>query len=153
LDLSRALPEHYPAEAGGVRQWLEASLPEYSDELRSGLAQLPLTARERLMTCLSALGHTYRWHTVPPAPERLTEAVRLPGTLARPSPDLSRLRGLPPVGSTWTLLARTWRSSIMGGGSASRPAQLPVESLNLAEQWLPPPYDEQLRYFSLLFVM
>lgn len=153
LDLSRALPEHYPAEDGGVRQWLEASLPEYGDELRSELAQLPLTVRERLMTCLSALGHTYRWHTVPPAPERLTEAVRLPDALAHPWSDLARLLGVPRVGSAWNLLVCNWRSSIMTSGSAYRPDQLSVESLNLAEQWLPPPYDEQLRHFSLLFVM
>jgi hypothetical protein len=153
LDLSRVLPEHYPAQAGGVRRWLEASLPPYGGELRSGLAQLPPSAQERLMTCLSALGHAYRWHTLPPAPERLAEAMQLPEALARPWSDLAGLLGVPRVGSAWNLHVCNWRSGTVSGGSAYRPDQLSVESLNLAEQWLPPPYDEQFRCFSLVFVM
>lgn len=153
LDLSRALPEHYPAKAGGVRGWLEASLPGYGDELRFELTQLPPRGQERLMTSLCALGHTYRWHTLPPAPERLNEALRLPDALARPWSDLADLLGVPRVGSAWNLHVCNWRSSIVSSGSPYLPDQLSVESMDLAEQWLPSPYDQQFRCFSLIFVM
>jgi CRP-like cAMP-binding protein len=79
--------------------------------------------------------------------------LALPGALARPWSGLAGLLGVPRVGSAWNLLVCNWRSSTVSSGSAYRPAQLSAETLDLAEQWLPPPYDEQPRCFSLVFVI
>ncbi len=115
LDLSRELPHHYPARQGGVRRWLDSSLPAYTDELRLQLNLLEVGAKERLMTSLAALGHAYRWNTIPPAPERFGEVLRMPDALALPWLDLARVLDVPRVGSAWNLHVSNWRSNVVPG--------------------------------------
>lgn len=77
----------------------------------------------------------------------------MPDALALPWLDLARVLDVPRVGSAWNLHVSNWRSNVVPGGSPYRPEQLSAETMDVAEQWLPQPYDEQFRYFSLIFVL
>ncbi|MDX6683068.1 MAG: hypothetical protein QOG94_3107, partial [Solirubrobacteraceae bacterium] len=152
LELSRELPHHHPAQCGGVRGWLGDALPRYTGDARQALAALDLDEQQRLMTSLAALGHAYRWDTAPP-PERADRGLRLPDDLALPWDDLAKALGVPRVGSHWNLFACNWTSQRVAPGSRYDPDELSMETMDVAEQWLWAPYDEQLRRFSLLFVL
>jgi CRP-like cAMP-binding protein len=152
LDLCAELPDRY--SAGGVRSWLEAALPPFGPEGEETVRRLGAPEADTLMTALSALAHTFRWDAVPPAQERFHEArVELPGALAVPWRGLARRFDVPCVGSAWSLHLTNWRADGIPGGARYEPEVLRMERLGLMVQWLPPPYDEQLRHFSLIFVL
>ena len=154
LDACTGLVEHYPAGRGGVRAWLPAFLPHDPTQALDAITHLDETGTETLLTAVSALGHTFRWDSVPPAPERFRERhVGLPASLEAVWRELSLRLDLPRVGSAWTLHLCNWHSSVIEPGASYRPEQLVPETMDLAVQWLPPPYADQLRYFSLVFVL
>lgn len=151
LELSRALPDHYPARRGGVRRWLDVALGE-DPGTTSTLDDEDATA---LLVALCALGHTYRWDSVPPAPERFLERhLTLPSGLRAPWEELARRFDVPRVGSAWTLHLCNWRRRApRDTNGAYTAAQLQAADLVLAHQWLDEPAASDLEAFSLTFVL
>jgi CRP-like cAMP-binding protein len=147
--LSQQLPDHFPAGRGGVRAWLDDALLGDPGSTES-LSDDDATA---LLPALCALGHTYRWDSVPPTPERFIEReLALPRGLQLPWTELSARFDLPQVGSAWSLHLCNWR---LGGPAriTYRADDLTLDSLRLAHQWLIPPADAELERFSLSFVL
>ncbi|MFN7971055.1 MAG: cyclic nucleotide-binding domain-containing protein [Acidobacteriota bacterium] len=154
LDACRELAEHYPVGKGGVRLWLEDLFPGFSPEDGESLARLSTLESGTLLTALAALGHTYRWDTVPPCPERLAErTVALPEGIRAPWTLLAARLGQPRVGTMWTLHLCNWRLDDRRAGASYRLSELTVDRLRILHQWLDPPASSQLERFSLSFVL
>jgi hypothetical protein len=152
LELCSELANHYPND--GVRNWLPGVLPEFTRDIEECLHALTGPEADTLMTVLCALGHTFRWDTVPPRQERFGESrIELPPALANPWRLLARRLDVPCVGSAWSMHLTNWRVKGRPTSASYSPTELSMEHLELMVQWLPPPYDEQLRYFSLIFVL
>ena len=148
------LPARYPEKQGGVRRWLEREFACEDAVVNRAIAGLSTGQRETLMTALCALGHTYRWDRVPPAPERLAEQhVALPAGILAPWTELARALDEPRVGTTWSLHLCNWKMADRPGGAAYAPEELTSEVLEVARNWLPPPMDADLERFSLSFVL
>ena len=148
------LPAHYPADRGGVRTWLEREFACDDPAVRNAIPRLDDAERDRLMTALAALGHTYRWDCVPPAPGRFQEQrILLPPGIAGPWTVLARSCGQPRVGTTWNLHLCNWRMTDRPGGAAYRPEELTADNVRLADNWLSPPADGHLERFSTAFVL
>src|SRR5919202_6522229 len=106
------------------------------------------------MTALCALGHTYRWDRVPPARQRFEERhIALPCGISTPWVQLARALDQPVVGSAWSLHLCNWKIADHPGGAEYRPEELSMETLRVAWNWLPPPFDAHLERFSLSFVL
>ncbi len=148
------LPGRYPEERGGVRRWLEREFAREDVTVTRGIVRLTDAERETLMSALSALGHTYRWDRVPPAPERFDERrIVLPPGISAPWSELARVLDQPRVGTTWNLHLCNWRITDRPSGAAYSPGDLTTETLRVARNWLPPPADAHLERFSLSFVL
>ncbi|MDQ6724760.1 MAG: indoleamine 2,3-dioxygenase [Actinomycetota bacterium] len=148
------LPGRYPEEHGGVRRWLDREFPSADDAVHRAVAKLGPGARDTLMTALSALGHTYRWDSVPPAPARFQERrIDLPPGIAGPWGELARALDRPRVGSAWSLHLCNWKFAGRPGGSAYRAEELTAANVGVARNWLPPPVDAHLERFSISFVL
>lgn len=153
LQACRELPHRYPAAAGGVRRCLERRFSRCDDAVVASLAELSGAERDRLMTALSALAHTYRWDTAPPARERFTERrLTLPAGIGRPWRELSKLLDQPCVGTNWSLFLCNWQMPGRPGGSPYDPRELRAEKLRMADRWLSGPVARDLERFSLTFV-
>jgi hypothetical protein len=152
LQLCSELVSHYPN--GGVRKWLPGALPEFTQDVEDCLHALTGPQADTLMTVLCALGHTFRWDTVPPRQERFGESrIELPPALAHPWRLLAQQLDVPCVGSAWSMHLTNWRVKGRPTGASYTPTELSMQRVELMVQWLPPPYDEQLRHFSLIFVL
>jgi len=148
------LPNRYPADRGGVRDWLDREFQCDHPDARRAMSRLDRAQADALLTILCVLGHTYRWDSVPPAPERFAERlIALPPGIAGPWSRLARAAGQPRVGSAWTLHLTNWKVTDRPGGSAYRPEELTAATLRIAHTWLGPPVDEQMERFSLAFVL
>ncbi len=149
-ELCDALPEHFPSGRGGVRAWLREAL---HDDPGSTDA-LPESEATALLCALSALGHTFRWDTVPPAADRFAERqLTLPPGLAGPWGELVQRFDLPRVGSAWTMHLCNWRFRDPPASDHYRAHELTVERLRIGCQWLVPPAAAELERFSLSFVL
>lgn len=147
------LPNHYPAERGGVRRWLDRELGHDDRAVRRAIAQLGPAERDAVLVAFCVLGHTYRWDTVPPASARFEERrIALPPGLAGPWTQLARAAGQPRVGTVWTLHLNNWRMVDRPGGATYRSDQLTGDNLRVVHNWLLPPVDGDLERFSLAFV-
>jgi len=148
------LPERYPQDRGGVRRWLDKEFPSADAAVRRAMGGLGDGARDTLMTALSALGHTYRWDAVPPAPARFAERrIDLPAGISGPWGELARSLDLPRVGSAWSLHLCNWKLAGRPGGATYRADELTSGNVRVARNWLPPPADGDLERFSLSFVL
>jgi CRP-like cAMP-binding protein len=154
LDACADLSDRFPAAKGGVRAVLRERFRRFDPQVEDAMRKLSPMEEWTLLTALCALGHTYRWDTVPPRPERLKERrVELPEGLDRPWLELTRRHDLPRVGSMWTLHLCNWRLVDRSGGAAYRLDELTPERLRVAHQWLDRPAASQLEKFSLSFVL
>lgn len=154
LSACTELPHRYPRANGGVRAWLDQDFRRDSSEVRRAMHRLDGAESDALMTALSALGHTYRWDSVPPTADRFLERrIPLPAGIAGPWGALARTRGEPRVGSAWSLHLTNWKMPGRPGGAAYRPDELSPGSLRIARTWLEPPVDADLEAFSLSFVL
>lgn len=154
LSACAQLPARYPAGNGGVRRWLEREFARDDPGVRNAIPGLSDAERDRLMTALSVLGHTFRWDCVPPAPARFEERhISLPPGLAGPWTALARSCGHPRVGTTWSLHLCNWAMTDRPGGAAYRPEELSADNVRLAHNWLLPPADAHLERFSTSFVL
>jgi len=154
LSACEELPARYPRRHGGVRLWMDKEFRRDRAEVRSAIAGLDTGHSDALMTVLCALGHTYRWDSVPPVAERFDEhRVSLPPGIAGPWAVLAGMTGLPRVGSAWSLHLTNWRMTDRPGGAPYRTAELTRASLRVARNWLAPPVDADLESFSVAFVL
>ncbi|MBW3557723.1 MAG: indoleamine 2,3-dioxygenase, partial [Actinobacteria bacterium] len=154
LSACAQLPLRYPADSGGVRRWLEGEFPRDDPAVRNAITGLGEAERDRLMTALAVLAHTYRWDCVPPAPARFHERqIPLPPGIAGPWTALARRCGQPRVGTTWSLHLCNWRMTDRPGGAAYRPEHLSADNVRIAHSWLSPPADVALERFSTSFVL
>ncbi len=148
------LPARYPAGSGGVRIWLESEFRQEEPAVRDAIPCLTPAERDRLMTLLSVLGHTYRWDCVPPAAARFSERrIPLPPGIAQPWSALARASGQPRVGTTWSLHLSNWAMSNRPGGAAYRTDELTQQNVRIAYNWLPAPANTHLERFSTSFVL
>lgn len=148
------LPARYPAGSGGVRSWLESEFRQEEPAVRHAIPCLASAERDRLMTLLSVLGHTYRWDCVPPAPARFKDGrIPLPSGIAQPWSALARASGQPRVGTTWSLHLSNWAMTDRPGGSAYRTDELTQQNVRIAQNWLPAPANTHLERFSTSFVL
>ncbi len=153
LSACSELPARY-REEGGVRRWLEREFAREDPALTGAICRLSNGERETLMTALSALGHTYRWDRVPPAPERFQEQrILLPPGILAPWAELARVLDQPRVGTTWSLHLCNWKLVDRPGGARYHAEELSGETLRIARTWLLPPVDAHLERFSLSFVL
>jgi indoleamine 2,3-dioxygenase len=148
------LPARYPGGQGGVRVWLDREFRRDDPQIRRAMATLSPGQAEGLMTALCALGHTYRWDTVPPVAARFAERrIMLPPGIAGPWGQLARDAGRPRVGSVWSLHLTNWTMLDRPGGAAYRAEDVTRPNLRIARNWLAPPVDAHLENFSLSFVL
>jgi hypothetical protein len=148
------LPDRYPRERGGVRPWLDREFRDDDGRVRRAIGELDRGQADALMTALCALGHTYRWDSVPPAAARFDErSIPLPPGIAGPWGVLSTKTGQPRVGSAWSLHLTNWTMTDRPGGACYRPDELSRASLSIARNWLQPPVAADLENFSLSFVL
>jgi len=148
------LPARYPRRHGGVRAWLDREFRRDRADVRRAIAALDTGQSDALMTALCALGHTYRWDSVPPVAARFDEhRVRLPPGIAGPWGVLANATGQPRVGSAWTLHLTNWQMTDRPGGAPYAPDELSRGSLRVARNWLAPPVDADLESFSIAFVL
>lgn len=154
LSACKELPARYPEDKGGVRCWLEREFACEDLAVSRAVTRLSPAERETLMTVLSALGHTYRWDRVPPAPERFEERrIVLPPGISAPWAQVARALDQPRVGTTWSMHLCNWKVTDRPGGAIYQPEELSTETLRVARNWLPPPVDAHLARFSLSFVL
>ena len=148
------LPTRYPEARGGVRDWLDRQFAEEPLAVQEAISGLTDAQRDAAMTVLSVLGHTYRWDRVPPASARFGEQrIPLPAGIAGPWAALARICGHPRVGTTWSLHLCNWTMRDRCGGSMYQPAELTMDNVEVAHNWLSPPFDVHLERFSLSFVL
>jgi CRP-like cAMP-binding protein len=154
LEACACLPQHYPSGKGGVRAFVGDRFARFDPQVAAAMDRLSLIEQWTLLTAFAALGHTYRWDTVPPRPERLTErSVTLPEGLDRPWRGLAKRLGQPRVGTMWSLHLSNWRLVDRPGGARYQVSDLTVGRLRVAHQWLDPPAASHLEQFSLTFVL
>lgn len=154
LDACAELPQHYPAQHGGVRDWLDRQFAEPRPADVAGLGSLLPAQQERLVTALSVLAHAYRWDTIPPSRERFSETrIRQPAAIGPLWTEAAQLLGQPEVGTTWSMHLCNWHMTDRPGGSSYRTEELSLDNLRVAHQWLTPPFDRDLERFSLSFVL
>jgi indoleamine 2,3-dioxygenase len=148
------LSTRYPEAGGGVRDWLDRQFAEEPRAVQEAIRRLTHAQRDAAMTVLSVLGHTYRWDRVPPASERFSEQqIPLPPGIAGPWAALARICGQPRVGTTWSLHLCNWTMRDRPGGAMYQPADLTVHNVEVAHNWLSPPFDVHLDRFSVSFVL
>lgn len=148
------LPARYPREHGGVRIWMDHEFRRDRPEVRRAIAGLDPGEADALMTALCALGHTYRWDSVPPAAARFDERhIPLPPGIAGPWGALATKTGQPRVGSAWSLHLTNWTMPGRPGGAPYRAEELSRTSVRVARNWLAPPVDADLESFSVAFVL
>jgi CRP-like cAMP-binding protein len=154
LDACACLPQHYPLSKGGVRAFMRDRFARFDPHVAAVIHSLSPIEDWTLLTAFAVLGHTYRWDTVPPRPERLAERnVTLPEGLGRPWSELAARIGQPRVGTMWSLHLCNWRLVDRLGGARYQVSDLTVERLRVAHQWLDPPAANHLERFSLSFVL
>jgi hypothetical protein len=154
LDVCARLPEHYPLSRGGVRAFMRDRFARFDPQVAAAMDGLSPIEEWTLLTALAVLGHTYRWDTVPPRPERIAERnVTLPEALARSWAALAARLGQPRVGTMWSLHLCNWRLADRPGGACYRLSDLTPERLRVAHQWLDSPAASHLEQFSLSFVL
>lgn len=148
------LPSRYSADRGGVRSWLAREFRRDEPKIRQALPRLSSAERDRLMTILSVLGHTYRWDCVPPSCDRFMERrISLPPGIAEPWSDLARISGQPRVGTMWSLHLCNWSMKDRLGGAAYGALDVTSDNTQVAHNWLAPPADKDLDRFSISFVL
>ncbi len=144
----------YPEGQGGVRGWLEGEFARYEPAVRQAIRGLSEPERDKMLTLLSVLGHTYRWNSVPPAPARFQEQrISLPPGIAEPWSALARSSGQPRVGTMWSFHLCNWAMNDRPGGVAYRTEDLTDDNVRVAQNWLLPPFDRHLERFSVSFVL
>lgn len=154
LDACAELPSRYPHDRGGVRAWLDREFERDDPQVRRAIAHLSIGETDAVMTALSALGHTYRWDSVPPTAERFSERwISLPPGIAGPWGLLARSADQPRVGSAWSLHLTNWKLSDRPGGAHYVPEELSAESVRIVHNWLDAPVDAHLERFSVAFVL
>jgi len=154
LEACTRLPEHYPLGKGGVRAFMRDRFARFDPQVAAAMDGLSPIEEWTLLTAFAVLGHTYRWDTVPPRPERLAERkVMLPEGLGRPWRELATRVGQPRVGTMWSLHLCNWRLVDRLGGARYQVSDLTVDRLRMAHQWLDPPAANHLEQFSLSFVL
>lgn len=154
LEAAAELAARYPQGRGGVRRWLDETFASADPAVARAMRGLSPAESETLMTVLSCLGHTYRWDTVPPAPERFLERrIALPAGIAGPWTALAQALDQPRPGSAWSLHLCNWKMADRPGGAAYRPDEVVPGSVSVARNWLTPPDDVHLERFSLSFVL
>jgi hypothetical protein len=147
------LPSRYTG-GRGVRTWLDREFRRENSRIRRAIPELGPGETEGLMTALCALGHTYRWDSVPPVAARFAERrIVLPPGIAKPWEQLSRRAGQPRVGSVWSLHLTNWTMPDRPGGAAYRPEEIIRANVRIARNWLAPPVAGHLENFSLSFVL
>jgi extracellular factor (EF) 3-hydroxypalmitic acid methyl ester biosynthesis protein len=152
-DAAAGLAEHLPAGKGGVRPWLDAEFGR-ADASAEAVGDLDELQRHKLLSTLVALAHAYRWHTVPPHPQRFEEwRIALPPGIAEPLHAVAAILEHPRVGTTWSLHSCNWWMPDRPGGGAYSAVELSRDNLRLAFPWLGPPHDADLEAFSLTFVL
>jgi indoleamine 2,3-dioxygenase len=153
-DACDELSSRYSGEHGGVRSWLDQVFRRDSPEVSRAVARLDGAETEALHTALCVLGHTYRWDTVPPAPERFGErTIPLPLGISVPWRALAQAMDVPQVGSVWTLHLTNWTMRDRSGGAPYRPDELCASNVAIARSWLASPVDRDLENFSTSFVL
>jgi CRP-like cAMP-binding protein len=154
LEACARLPDHYPLSKGGVRGFMRDRFARFDSQAAAAMDALSPIEEWTLLTAFAVLGHTYRWDTVPPRPERIGErSVALPEGLGRPWSQLAARLGQPRVGTMWTLHLCNWRLTDRLGGTRYQVSDLTVDRLRVAHQWLDPPAASHLEQFSLSFVL
>jgi len=117
LDACACLPQHYPLSKGGVRTFISDRFERFDPHVAAVIHSLSPIEEWTLLTALAVLGHTYRWDTVPPRPERVAErSIALPEGLDRPWSELAARIGQPRVGTMWSRIYATGDWSIGRAG-------------------------------------
>lgn len=146
------LPERFGAP-GDVRPWLDVYFAGYDPAITQTILQLSPMQRQRAMTMLCTLAHSYRWGATPP--DRAAFELRhlaLPPGIDRPWTHLAKLLQQPRVGTLWNMALCNWSLVYRPEGSDYSVEEVTIENLCLALGWLNPPLNRALERFILTFV-
>ena len=147
------LPARFDGPGAGVRTWLDGLFARYDPAVLRAMDDLSAMEREKLMTVLCALAHTYRWDTSRPDQSAFElRRLALPAGLDKPWTRLARLLKQPRVGSLWNLTLCNWSLTTKPGRSQYTPDELTLPHLRLAHGWLLPPLAAELELWVLTFV-
>lgn len=147
------LPERFGSPNGGVRQWLDTRFAEHDPAVTEAIDHLSPLERQRAMTVLCTLAHSYRWGQAPPdrTAFELT-SVTLPPGIDRPWTHLARILHQPRVGTLWNMALCNWSLNTRSEGSDYSVEEITTENLGLALGWLNPPLSRVLERFILTLV-
>jgi indoleamine 2,3-dioxygenase len=147
------LPRRFGIGQRSVRPWLDHVFSRYDPALTRAIDHLGPMERQKLMTILCTLAHSYRWETTPPSRAAFElKYLILPPGIEEPWIHLAGLLRQPRVGSLWNMALCNWSLVSTLGGSAYSVDELTRERLRLAHGWLNPPLDSALEVFILTFV-
>ncbi len=147
------LPSRFGVGNRSIRPWLDGLFSRPDPAVTRAIDRLAPMERQKLMTVLCTLAHTYRWEKTPPdhAAFELKHLVLPPG-IDTPWSHLANLLHQPRVGSLWNMALCNWSLVSKPGGSAYAVEELTRANLRLVHGWLCPPLDAALEVFVLTFV-
>ncbi|CAN5682055.1 hypothetical protein BH23CHL4_BH23CHL4_28460 [soil metagenome] len=113
------LPDRFGAPNGSVRPWLDGLFSWHDPSINHTIDRLTPMERQKAMTMLCTLAHTYRWEKTPPekAAFEQTQLTRPPG-IDGPWTHLAVLLRQPRVGSLWNVALCNW--SLVSSYEAAR---------------------------------
>ncbi len=148
-----ALPSRFGEPGGGIRPWLDSLFSRHDPAVTQAIDRLSPMERQKAMTVLCTLAHTYRWEKTPPDQAAFElKRLTLPPGIDEPWTHLARVLWQPRVGSLWNVALCNWSLAFKPGGSDYSADELTLENLRFTHGWLNPPLASALEVFMLTFV-
>lgn len=142
----------YPSE--GVRPWLNDIFADYDPALNNQIINLTYWEKQKLMSSLSILAHTYRWNRVSPSPDEYKRrSIKFPAGIQIPFFFLADLLGQPKCGTLWNTTISNWNLKNMPGNYRYDNQEITMENLQIAHSWLLPPKHKDLERWVLIFTV
>ena len=108
---------------------------------------------DRLLTACSLLGHAWRWDRIPsPSRDFHIDSLGLPPALERVWRRAAKQRGIPMVGTLWTLLLANWHLEGCTGGAPYTTDDLQPDRLRILANFLPGQRGTEMERFVVTFI-
>ena len=151
--LEAGIPDALNGSGPGARAWVDDGLRGLTADGFPEPGALPPRTLDRLLTCTTVLGHAYRWDRIPsPSRDFHLDHLDLPVALETVWRRAAAARGIPMVGTLWTLLLANWRLEGVAAGTAYQPDALQQGPVSLLANFLPGRRGEELTRFVVTFL-
>lgn len=127
------LHEHYAGQYGGVRAWMDSIFYKYDEALNTVIQNLNNKEKQKLMTVLTVLAHTYRWDSMPPQESAYAlQDLKFPKGIDIPFTFLALLLQQPKCGTLWNMTLCNWTLKNKPCGSSYLNEDLTFENMQVA---------------------